>query len=82
MQILEQFILFAYFRKSPMKSPNIQVKEETKKSIRETIDMLYDEYVGLHLKSKKFIDQMKTGKYVKIPPRKKEKININKQTFF
>lgn len=51
----------------------IQVKEETKKSIRETIDMLYDEYVGLHLKSKKFIDQMKTWENtLKIPPRKKE----------
>ena len=37
------------------KVQNIQVKEETKKSIRETIDMLYDEYVGLHLKSKNLL---------------------------
>ncbi|MGH2195839.1 DNA repair protein RecO C-terminal domain-containing protein, partial [Enterococcus faecalis] len=42
------------------KVQNIQVKEQTKKSIRETIDMLYDEYDGLHLKSRKFIDHMKT----------------------
>ena len=55
MQILEQFILFAYFRKSPMKSPKHSSKEETKKSIRETIDMLYDEYVGLHLKVKNLL---------------------------
>jgi DNA repair protein RecO (recombination protein O) len=37
---------------------NIELKQETKKSIRQTIDALYEEYVGLHLKSKKFIDQM------------------------
>lgn len=38
---------------------SIQLKEDTKQAIRVTIDELYDEYVGIHLKSKKFIDQMK-----------------------
>lgn len=37
----------------------ISVKEETKKDIRYVIDILYDELVGIHLKSKTFIDQMK-----------------------
>ncbi|MGX7197697.1 DNA repair protein RecO [Enterococcus olivae] len=37
---------------------SIELKPETKASIRQTIDALYEEYVGLHLKSKKFIDQM------------------------
>lgn len=38
----------------------IEVHTETKAQIRKIIDELYDEYVGVHLKSKKFIDQMKT----------------------
>jgi DNA repair protein RecO (recombination protein O) len=36
----------------------ISLKPETKKAIRQTLDQLYEEYIGLHLKSKKFIDQM------------------------
>nr|WP_027108469.1 DNA repair protein RecO [Lacticigenium naphthae] len=36
----------------------ITLKEETKKEIRWLIDQIYEEYVGLHLKSKKFIDNM------------------------
>lgn len=39
---------------------SIQLKEEIKKQIRKTIDQIYEEYVGLHLKSKKFIDQMQS----------------------
>ncbi|MHC5217332.1 DNA repair protein RecO [Enterococcus sp. LJL128] len=38
----------------------IEVKPEIKLEIRKIIDELYDEYVGIHLKSKKFIDQMKS----------------------
>ncbi|MGY3749431.1 DNA repair protein RecO [Vagococcus acidifermentans] len=38
----------------------ITMKESTKQLIRHVIDELYDEYVGLHLKSKKFIDDMKS----------------------
>lgn len=52
---------------------DINVKEETKEAIRKTLDELYDEYVGIHLKSKKFIDQMKTWEStMKIPKRKTE----------
>lgn len=37
---------------------SISVKPETKKELRRTITMYYDEYSGLHLKSKKFLDQI------------------------
>lgn len=37
---------------------NIQLKDATKKELRRFIDQLYEEYVGINLKSKKFIDQM------------------------
>jgi len=37
----------------------ISVKNETKDEIRYVIDKIYDELVGIHLKSKSFIDQMK-----------------------
>jgi len=37
---------------------NINVKKETKLELRQVIDQLYDEYVGLKLKSKTFLDQM------------------------
>ena len=36
----------------------IKVKDETKKEIRVVLDMIYDESVGIKLKSKRFIDQM------------------------
>lgn len=36
----------------------ISVKEEMKQKLRQFVDGLYDEYVGLHLKSKKFLDGM------------------------
>ncbi|HCM90161.1 MAG TPA: DNA repair protein RecO [Vagococcus sp.] len=38
----------------------IKLKPETKLSIRKTLDELYDEYVGIQLKSKKFITTMKS----------------------
>lgn len=38
---------------------SIAVKDETKKEIRAVIDQLYDELVGIRLKSRKFIDSMK-----------------------
>lgn len=37
----------------------IDLKDETKEMIRQTIDAIYEEYVGVHLKSKKFLDDMK-----------------------
>lgn len=40
------------------KVKTINVKPAVKKGIRRVIDQLYDEYVGIHLKSKKFIDDM------------------------
>ena len=36
----------------------ISIKDEMKRKLRLFIDQLYDEYVGLHLKSKKFIDDL------------------------
>lgn len=36
----------------------ISVKDETKRELRKVIDQLYDELVGIRLKSKKFIDNM------------------------
>ena len=38
---------------------SVSVKQETKDEIRAVIDLLYEELVGLKLKSKKFIDEMK-----------------------
>lgn len=37
----------------------IHVSKKTKQDLRKIIDELYEEYVGLHLKSKHFIDEMK-----------------------
>lgn len=42
------------------KIEKISLKDSTKLEIRKLIDQLYEEYVGIHLKSKKFIDQMKS----------------------
>lgn len=36
----------------------ISVKSEMKRKLRTFIDELYEDYVGLHLKSKKFIDDL------------------------
>ncbi|ALS38213.1 DNA repair protein RecO (recombination protein O) [Enterococcus rotai] len=55
------------------KVQDINVKAETKTAIRQTVDELYDEYVGINLKSKKFIDQMKSWEdTLKIPKRERE----------
>ena len=51
----------------------IRLKEETKQAIRQLIDQLYEEYVGIHLKSKKFIDQMKSWEHVLKVPEKEDK---------
>ncbi len=50
---------------------SIELKKETKTLIRQTIDQLYEEYVGLNLKSKKFIDQMQNWGDV-LKPKKDE----------
>ncbi|MBM7688278.1 DNA repair protein RecO [Enterococcus ureilyticus] len=64
------------------KVQDINVKSETKAAIRKTIDELYDEYVGIQLKSKKFIDQMKSWEdTLKLPIReKKSEIEDNNLT--
>ena len=36
----------------------ISLKPEIKQELRQFIDQLYEEYVGIHLKSKKFIDSL------------------------
>ncbi|WP_433743208.1 DNA repair protein RecO [Falsibacillus pallidus] len=41
---------------------NISVKEETKKELRKIISAYYEEYTGLHLKSKRFLEQMENLK--------------------
>lgn len=54
---------------------SIELKVETKSLIRQTIDALYDEYVGVHLKSKTFIDQM--GKWETVLQPKKPTTNVS-----
>lgn len=48
---------------------SITLKTETKQGLRQFIDQLYEEYVGLHLKSKRFIDQMQSWSQLMIEPR-------------
>ncbi|WP_409301742.1 DNA repair protein RecO [Peribacillus sp. SCS-155] len=48
--------LFYFFDLSRL--GNISIKTETKKEIQKVIDAYYEEYSGLHLKSKKFLKQM------------------------
>ena len=36
----------------------ISIHEEMKQKLRQCLDQLYDEYVGIHLKAKKFIDSL------------------------
>ena len=37
---------------------NISVKQETKAELKKVISAYYDEYSGLYLKTRKFLDQM------------------------
>lgn len=46
------------------KIDTIQVSTETKQVIRTVLDELYEEFVGIHLKSKSFIDQMKSWQQI------------------
>lgn len=50
--------LFHQIEYSKIQSIALQI--ETKRAIRQVIDELYEEYVGINLKSKKFIDQLGT----------------------
>lgn len=49
----------------------IRVKEETKKELRQLLDMIYEESVGIKLKSKSFIDQMYTWGDMLTPKKRK-----------
>lgn len=52
----------------------VSVKNETKKELRRVLDQLYDEMVGIRLKSKKFLDNMyKWQDVLKKPDPEKEK---------
>ncbi|GIN20025.1 MAG TPA: DNA repair protein RecO [Bacillus bacterium] len=48
--------LFYYFDFNRLGT--ISVKKETKQELKKAIDIYYDEYSGLHIKSKRFLDQM------------------------
>lgn len=52
---------------------SINLSDETKQHIRQVIDSIYEEYVGLHLKSKKFIDDMQNWK--EMIPKRENKID-------
>ena len=52
--------VFYYFDLSRL--GKISVKPETKKELQKVIDAYYDEYSGLHLKSKKFLKQLDSMK--------------------
>ena len=43
---------------------SISVKDEMKRKLRQFIDELYDNYVGIHLKSKKFIDNLNSWGHI------------------
>lgn len=44
---------------TPEQVRSISLKEETKEEIRRFVDFFYDEYVGIRLKSKTYIEEMK-----------------------
>ncbi|OUZ13131.1 DNA repair protein RecO [Bacillus pumilus] len=52
--------LFHYFDLSRL--GQVDVKPQTKQEIRQVLDHYYDEYSGLYLKSKKFMNQMESMK--------------------
>ncbi|RXK31014.1 DNA repair protein RecO, partial [Bacillus velezensis] len=52
--------LFYYFDIGRLGS--VSLKQETKNEIKRVIDLYYEEYSGLYLKSKRFLDQMESMK--------------------
>ncbi len=54
--------LFYYFDLSRL--GNISVKEETKAELKKIINAYYDEYSGLHLKTKKFLQSMENFRHL------------------
>ena len=55
-QIVKLLRIFYYFDLSRL--GNISLKEETKKELKLVIESYYDEYSGIKLKSKKFLQQL------------------------
>ncbi|MGN1400762.1 MAG: DNA repair protein RecO [Bacillus sp. (in: firmicutes)] len=55
-QIIKLLRLFYYFDLSRL--GNISLKDETKNELKKVIDAYYEEYSGLRLKSKKFLQQI------------------------
>ena len=43
---------------------SISVKDDMKRKLRQFIDELYDNYIGIHLKSKKFIDNLNSWAHI------------------
>lgn len=43
---------------NPTRIGHISVKAETKKQLKEVLELYYQEYVGVYVKSKRFLDQM------------------------
>lgn len=63
----------------PAQVTHITVKEENKKAIRTFIDYLFEEYVGIRLKSKSYIDQMfEWEKALQVAQQNKEKADDEK----
>ena len=57
---------------------SISISDEVKRDIRRTIDMIYEEYVGIFLKSKKFIDDMSQWQNVLLDKQVEKKENDSK----
>lgn len=54
------YLLKVFNNLSVTRLGQINVSKSTKDALRKLIDEIYEEYVGIHLKSKHFIDQMKS----------------------
>lgn len=54
--------LFYYFDLSRI--GNVSLKQETKNELKQVIDLYYEEYSGVYLKSKRFLDQMESMKHL------------------
>ncbi|MDG3133034.1 DNA repair protein RecO [Streptococcus suis] len=52
----------------------ISIKSEMKQKLRLFIDQLYEEYVGIHLKSKKFIDDLSSWGQIMQPMKENEEL--------
>ncbi|MFS1664527.1 DNA repair protein RecO [Streptococcus sp. zg-JUN1979] len=46
---------------------SISIKPEMKHKIRQFLDQIYDNYVGIHLKSKKFLDDLESWGHIMTP---------------